>query len=549
MSNELSNAEAFIQAVGNITNQGLLGAQVAEPAAQASTIQDVIANLGIQEADVFAQTADLLANAKPGTCAAQGEGQRSWTFEVNGAQITISLPAPLGDEPPKPGSPDIEELFGAKASDPVDRFFINVAASIASVFSTFFGLASIQSRNVLQQFQATRPDVVLSPELLADAVERNVLLEERACEEAAASGVSADRFHNMVLLAGDSVGPIQAIELLRRGKISPERFAQMIAYSRIKTEYIPDLMQLAYEPLSAADVIEARLKNVITDDATAIAKFNEAGALTEDYQIALQSAGNAIGVEAALNLYNHGLISRDEVNKVILHSRINPIFEGIAFELRHKWLSPYQVHQALVAGTVTPAVAQEWLVQDGYSAEQAKAFATATATTKPVKAKEETESQILELYQTGFLPHADAVTALNNLGYSNAIIDYLLDLTDAKAISSARSAAVTRTRTAYLARRLTLDQARAELKTLGMQAHAIAEVSAAWKAELDSTFKQLTAAQVAALYKDGLVTLEWAQGELVQMGYTDTGGNLFLASHTKNIALVPESIRPPVPAK
>jgi hypothetical protein len=545
MTDSLSNAQAFIAAAEKITATGQLQANIAEPDAQASTIEEVISNLGIQEADVFAQVADVLANTPhPPATSAAGE-PTSWTFTVNGVQVTISLPPPVGEKLPLEGKPDIEELFGAKASDPVDRFFINVAASIASVFSTFFGLASIQSRQVLQQFQATRPDVVLPPDLLADGVERNVFHEGNAAQEAAASGINATRFHDMVALAGEPPGPIQAIELYRRGKISGERFAQMIAYSRIKTEYIPDLMQLAYEPLSAADVIEARLKNVIPTDEEAIPKFNEAGGLTEDYQIALDSAGNAIGVESALNLWNHKLISEAEVNKVILHSRINPLFEGIAKLQRHRWLSPYQIHQALVAGTITPAIATEWLLQDGYSKEQAAAFANAAGATKPVKAKAETEAQVLELYESGFLPHDQAVTALENLGYPAAELQYLLDLQDAKRIISSTNAAITRLRAAYLARRVDLGQVDADLKALGVTPLGRQEIEAAWKVELESTFKELSAAQVAALVKDGLAKVSWGQQELKAMGYTALGANLYLASHTKDPNLVPADIRPP----
>lgn len=467
------------------------------------------------------------------------------TVEVNGSPVTFSKPNPIDPPLPPLGTPNLEELFGAHVSDPADKLFINLAAAVAAIFGVFFGLSSIQSREILDQFNAQRQTQLLLPPDLADMVERNVVDFESAACEAQGAGLNRERFKKLVDNTGEPYGLVEAITLWRRGLISIERLFQIVAYSRVKTEYFPDLLQLAYEPMSPADVVEARLKNVIDSDTEARKKFAIGGGLLEDYDTALATAGNAIGVEQAANLRNHNLIDDSQFQAVILHSRINPTFEPMAQLLRHKWLSPFQIHQALVAGTIDPATAQHWLEMDGYNADQAKAFATAASATKPTKAKEETESQILELYQTGFLPHDDAITALHNLGYSDAITSYLLDLTDARRIAAATNAAVTRTRAAYLARRIDLTTAQDILTGLGVQPHAITEISAAWKAELDSTFKELTAAQIAALVKDGLVRQDWALSELVAMGYTPEGAGLFLASHTKDPTLVPEALRPP----
>lgn len=541
----ISNYDALLGALQDNLAATQTPSDITDQLTQSDLIQGVIQTLGGSAPDVLGQVASFLANAKPLTCLPPEGPVQAEQVDVNGSTVTFSTPNPIDPPLPQLGTPNLEELFGANVKDPVDKLFINLAAAIAGIFGVFFGLSSIQSREVLEQFNAQRQTQILLPPDLADMVERNVVDFESAACEAAGSGINRERFKKLVDNTGEPYGLIEAIALWRRGKIGIERLYEIVAYSRVKTKYFTDLLQLSYEPMSPADVIEARLKNVIKDDTEAKKKFAIGGGDLEDYQIALDATGNAIGVEQAANLRNHGLIDDQQFEAVILHSRINPTFEPMAQLLRHRWLSPFQIHQALVAGTIDSATATSWLEQDGYSPDQAHAFATAAGTAKPAKAKEETESQILELYQTGFLPHDDAIKALNNLGYSDAITTYLLDLTDAKRIAASTNAAVTRLRTAFLARRVDLTTVKADLKALGVQAFAIEEMTEAWQVELSTNFKELTAAQWAALVKDGLVRQDYVLTQLQLMGYTAEGAALYLASHTKDPSLIPVDLRPP----
>lgn len=421
----------------------------------------------------------------------------------------------------KGGIPQPLQAMLDRAGTPENQFdfILNLLVALAGSFTAIFQLGQIYWRGYEAQFNAIHTTQPLSPADLADAVERAIMSQGDGAAEAAQSGINSDRFNTLVELTGEPPGVIDMVKLWRQGRLDEDTLDKMIAYSRIRLEWLDQTKLLAYDVLSGADAIEARVKGVI-GDSEAETMWKQAGGLPSQYGVALDSAGEAIGVVEAGNLYNHGLITEADFKAVIAYSRINPKFEAISELQRFHFLSPFQVHQAVAAGAIDTATAVQWMVEDGYPEEQAKAFAQAGGSTKAAKTKQVALGVVVDNYEAGLITQAQAMAQLANLGYTQAESETELLAYDARKLLTIKQSGVTSIRKAYLADVFTRNQASTELDALGIGSNIRDHYLTLWDIEAKSEFKQLTAAQLGDLYKVGVISLDYVIARWEAMGYS-----------------------------
>jgi hypothetical protein len=401
---------------------------------------------------------------------------------------------------------------------------------VALIWQLVGQVVQVLTRPIIQHLNAADPDVPLSPADAADAVERSILDFDRASGEAASAGVSAEVFQWMVELTGEPPGIEQMLSLWRRGKLDEGVLDQMIAYSRIKTEWSDFVRELAHDTMTGADAIEATLKGVI-GESEGRDLFGQAGGLDDQWPTLLATAGNPIGVEQANTLYNHGLITAAQLRSVILHSRINPTFEPMAELLRHHYLAPFQIATALKAGTVTAAEATSWLLADGYPADQVAATVKGGSAEKTATHKSLTEAQITEAYDSGILSEAEAGKQLQDMGYEAGEVEWILALYNAKRRLAAAQSAITVVRKQYLAKRITEAEAMSEMVALDVDPVAREAYLAVWTVEQREELKELTAAQLGAIYKKGGLSDEQLRSRYESMGYSQADADLLLFNY------------------
>ncbi|MGH7745736.1 MAG: hypothetical protein ACREQ5_13245, partial [Candidatus Dormibacteria bacterium] len=348
-----------------------------------------------------------------------------------------------------------------------------------------------------------------------------------ATEMAAESGVNSVNFGFMVEDTGEPYGIEQALSLLRRGLISEGDFTRVLYYSRVRNEFLGQVLQLAHDTMSPGDAIEGALKGVL-DAATARDLFEKGGGLGEQFDTLLNITGNPIGVQEANTLFNHGLITDAELTQVILHSRVNPIFEPMAKLLRHRFLAPFQVSQALKAGAATSAEATSWLLADGYPADQVAAVVAEGFGVKVAKHKDLTEAQITQLYDSGLWTHDTATQHLAALGYDPGETDFILAVYDQRRELTMAQAAINQVRKVFLAKRIDASAASAMLGSLGVDATAQADYLAIWTVEQESELRELSMAQVGGILKKGGIDDAGAVARWVAMGYSPEDAALLL---------------------
>ena len=448
---------------------------------------------------------------------------------------------------------------------------IQVVAKIVSTWVTAkqavrtiaTAVAAAASQSEMNTVMATYQDVPLSPAVLADMSIRNLSipkdgagLDPGLVAEAAYSGISPERFAALSLDTGESYGIIDALRLWHQGAylvapvpnpdqtvgqpayipgpslgdsygIPENELDTVVYYSRVRNEFLPDLKKLSWSTMSPADAVNAAVKGRISPD-FAKQLFEAGGGIPEQFDLIYESAGDSVGVEHAVALYDHGDITATQLQDVILQSRINPRFYDVALLANKKWLSAFQIHQAVTAGEVDVATATKWMIAAGYPADQSAATVLSAAKGPIAKAKAETESIILADYQANIITEAETTTALASLGYTAEAIPFILESIVAKRVIAMRNSAILRTRTAYVDFLIDEPAAKADLVQLGLPSAAIDQFLTDWTIEQTLNIKRLSAAQVGKLLEDGVLDANNAIARWVQMGYAPEEANLLV---------------------
>jgi hypothetical protein len=466
-------------------------------------------------------------------------------------------------------------------------------AARAAVSTVASGVAAAAAQGAVDAAMAKYVPTKLTPAVLADMAVRNIIGSESGSAtapilgnidghdiytEASYSGVDLERMNALILDTGESYGILDALRLYNRGTSMPvltentgypnvlplyvssgnqateygiteDELNTVIYYSRVRDQFIPDLLKLARNTLTPADAVELALKDVVSDtDAKAL--FTAGGGVPEQFSVLVDGAGDAIGVEKAVELAAHNVISADTLDAVIHMSRMNPRFYPLAeqlpdgtYPLNTKWLPPFEIKEAATAGTITSAQALKWMLQSGYPEDQATAFAGSLVPPVVTTAKHETAAMVLEEYQASMWSAEVATTALENLGYTAASIPFLLQYAQAKQVIAGRNTAMARIRQGFLAQLVTADEATTELRQVGIQQAAVTTLISDWTAELAVPHTALTVAEIGWFVEHAVITAAEAQTLWKMRGLTATDAALMAQRYP-----APAPTTPAVPA-
>lgn len=216
--------------------------------------------------------------------------------------------------------------------------------------------------DILRQMAQIR----LSPEVLAEAVLRSAMTAEHAQEQASPQGYTAADMAVLTELAGDAPGPDQLAQALRRGIITrlgtgagSTSFEQGIAEGRLHNKWGPVLEKLSDQLITPADAASAVVRNFLDRDAgTRIA--GQQGISEQAFDTLVDLAADAPAPGQLAEALRRGLIGRDgtgahstSFSQGIAEGRLAdkwaPVIEGLA----QIWPTPVQALDALLKGQLT----------------------------------------------------------------------------------------------------------------------------------------------------------------------------------------------------
>jgi hypothetical protein len=410
------------------------------------------------------------------------------------------------------------------------------------------GIAETRLHNkwgpVLEKLSA----VLLSPPDAASAVIRNFLPEGEAEAIVARSGVSRETFTVMRQLAGDAPGPQQLAEALRRGAIprggtgpASVSFVQGIAEGRLADKWAPVIEALAKLWPTPVDALEAALKGQVPA-AEGKRLYERLGGDLEFYPWLLDSQGEGPTPLEAVTLANRGIIGWDGTGPGVL-SFAQAVRES---RFRDKWAPAYRglghylppeglVISLLSHGVIDNPRAAEWLAKQGMD-EATIADMLAEAHTEALSEyRGLTVSTVLDAFYEQIIGQPDAVTILEALHVTTPAAHLLLTFVDVRRSFAQVTAAITRIRSLFAARKIKATTARDSLGKLGVPSAQVASILATWEVENSVTVRLLTEAQIADAFALGIMDQPTALTELANIGYTPYDGWVILSLKVKTI--------------
>ena len=480
-------------------------------------------------------------------------------------------------------------------------------AARAALSTVASGVAAAVSQQTISDANAKYQGVPASVAALATAIVRNVLPDSTgaagtppanypppqfpnginggtATDEAARSGINGDRFAVLVGATGMSYGVVDAIRMLNRATglwsltpgpnyatsvplyvagtdlgtkygITANEFANVVAHSDIRPEYIPDLLKLARDSVSGADAVMMAVKEVV-DKETAQDLYAAAGGIPDQFPALVDAAGDSAGVEHAVGLWMHGYITLGELQQILAMSRTNDRFypyylpyktsagplspsstldadvpetwqSGWQIAANTKYLGAFEIGALVKAGTISADLAETWLLQYGLPAAQAAAFSIGQAGPS-ASVKEQSEAMLLDEYAAGMYSEAQATSALEAMGYTASAVPLILESAAARMSIAARNEAVSRVRASYLHGSLSANQAKIDLSELNIPQTAITNYLTAWTVELATPTAHLSESMVGWLVEHGKITSATAVSKWQAMGLTADDATLLL---------------------
>jgi hypothetical protein len=422
------------------------------------------------------------------------------------------------------------------------------------------GIAESRLRNKWAPMIDALSQQLLSAPDAADAVIRNFLSLADGEKLASEQGIDAATFAVMTHLAGDAPGPQQLAEALRRGAI-PEAgtgadatsFEQGIAEGRLADKWTPVIKALSMLWPTPVDALNATLKGQVTLE-QGQALYVQLGGDPQFFQVLYDTQGEAPSPLELIAMANRGYVPWDGLGADVV-SYQQGFHEG---HWRNKWEPVYQKFAAYLP---PPGEIAHFLEQGSITAEQAAAYFAQHGMDETIIAAQLESAHLAALSQYRGLSVGTAIDAyraqvitagqasdiLASLHVLPDAITLLLEYADFQRTYAQVNNAVTRIRSLYTTRKITLDTARDSLTTLGIPAQTIPDMLAVWSLEFGVEVKTLSGEQVALAFLYGAFTQAQAQQELVNIGYTPLDSYALLCAYSKSTLPDPPAAGPPPP--
>jgi hypothetical protein len=428
--------------------------------------------------------------------------------------------------------PDNLRAMVDQMTNPQHQFgvILNMLGLFSGALALFQEIGPIAAAGLVQTMWQENQNQLLSPDLLSDAVNRGLLGADTAYESANKQGYTNSQVDMMVKLTGEPPGMIDMINLWRWGRIDEPTLDAGLLFSRLNEDYVDMAKMLSQGFMSPADAIELAVKGVVSQE-QGMTYFVQAGGQEDQWSNLFEGAGDSIGNEQAIGLYNQGLINEQTLDSVFGRSRLNPIFYPVAELLKHKFLQPFQISSMLKAGTATPEQAAVWLTNLGYGPDQVAAFVGGSPTTTIAKAKSDTEAMILQEYNEGIITQGAAHNALANIGYNADQANMLTDVEDAKVAKSERDTAVSGVKSSFIKGHISTAEASSALDTLGVPSSARDGLITAWGVEQSTQVRVLTEAQIGIAARNGIISYDQAIARWVAQGYSQSDADILAAQY------------------
>lgn len=369
-------------------------------------------------------------------------------------------------------------------------------------------------------------EVILSPPDAALAVLRGNMSQAEGEAIAAANGVSSTDFGVLIGNTGEPPAMEEMLMLWRRGKISTATLDRAIRQSRVRDEWIPAIHDLATQPPSTAEVLEALVQGEIST-AAAEKRYAEAGGDPTYFETAWRTRANSPSPVQLSEMANRGIIPWSgtgpgavSFEQGVLEGRWKDKYLGAFRQLAAYIPPPREISTLVREGGLTEDQAMAYWRDHGMSAELAHTYWLAAHHTRTATLHELAAGEIDRLYFDQAVTRTEALKMLEGINWSEHDASYRLDLVDLKRERGYLEKAISRVSALYIGHKITRNQAAKALADLEVASGQAEHLIKIWDLEAADNVKTLTAAEIVAGWFYKRFTAAEAMDRLEAEGYT-----------------------------
>lgn len=173
-------------------------------------------------------------------------------------------------------------------------------------------IAQAERNKVWQRLQSAR----LDPTMAAQAELEGVWNRSRALEEAAQSGIDAERYDAIFQVLDTSPSLGDTIDLWRRGVIGDNEVEQSLADDHLARKWFDSIKALKRALLSAPDLALARQQGFISETEQKN-RSQSVGVVPDDADLLYEMAGLPPGIETAIEMLRRGIIDQSGFAQIV----------------------------------------------------------------------------------------------------------------------------------------------------------------------------------------------------------------------------------------
>lgn len=385
--------------------------------------------------------------------------------------------------------------------------------------------------------QGISPDVIplilqlakvpLSPADLADMVVRGIKTQSEAATVAAESGVDASDFDSLVLDTGEPLALQQLLEAYRRGFINRDRLDRGIRQGRTRNEWIDVAERLRFSPMSVADAVNSVVQNHM-DAATGNAISEQNGLEPGSFDILLQTAGEPLSRTEMQELYNRGLVTREQVDQAQRESRLKDKYIPYSFELHRRIMPVNYVQRALRYAVIPHDAAVRAVMDNGFNKDDAEILVASGSAEKIQTYKNRVVSAVEVAYEENTISDVTAKSMVTSLGFDDSEAAFIVQAAGFRRDARLVNQAIGLIRGRYVQHRLSRQQASNDLDSAGVPAAQRDFMLRLWDIEYAAHTRGLTEAQVIRAMKKSTITPDDALQRLLDMGYSQDDASILI---------------------
>jgi hypothetical protein len=304
--------------------------------------------------------------------------------------------------------------------------------------------------------------------------------------EAEASGYDRERLGVLVGLQGLPMGPHEAAQAVFRGIITWDDYIAAFNESNNRNEWASAIFNQTRQIPTARDFIENWLRGYIgPDEAKAGAALH--GMSPEHAQIIFENSGRAMNLHQITQALAYGASYNpspaddpDPYHQSTLVGPLRPEYYELNEVLKYNLPSALYFRTLQQNGVLTQPEAETWYKRLGWPPELAEQVSKAFDKQRASVEKEATATDLLTLREGGRLSEAEALAALEDLGYPADEAQRKIDTLAARRVASAKGTAVTDIHAKYKKLEIDADVAVGAITQLGVPPWAATAIVQAW---------------------------------------------------------------------